>query len=111
MGLEVEGKTYETDEEGYLVNLDDWTPEVAEAMSKSEGAKLSESHWEVINYVREYYQEYRIVPAMRILIKVIGKRLGKDKGNSQYLYELFPDGPIRQARKYAGLPKPTGCLN
>ncbi len=110
MMLEAAGNTYETDKEGYLVNLDDWKPEVAEAMSKVDGAELGDDHWEVINLLREYYQEYHIVPTVRFLIKTIGKRLGKDKGNSHYLYELFPEGPNRQARKYAGLPKPTGCF-
>lgn len=110
MPLEIDGKTYETDEEGYLANLSDWKPELAEAMAKADGADLSNNHWEVINFLREYYEEYQIAPAVRVLTKAIGKKLGKDKGNSKYLYELFPYGPAKQACKYAGLPKPTGCV-
>ena len=110
MALEVNGKSYEVDEEGYLMNLNEWNPEVAEALAQSDDASLSESHWEVINFLREYYEEYQIAPAVRVLTKAIGKRLGKDKGNSKYLYELFPYGPAKQACKYAGLPKPTGCV-
>ena len=110
MGIEVNGKVYETDEEGYLSNLNDWTPEVATAMAKDEDVELNESHWEVINFLREYYEEYQIAPAVRVLTKAIGKRLGPEKGNSKYLYELFPYGPGKQACKYAGLPKPTGCV-
>jgi len=110
MGIEVNGKVLETDEEGYLANLNDWEPEVATAMAKDEDVELTESHWEVINFLREYYEEYQIAPAVRVLTKAIGKKLGKEKGNSKYLYELFPYGPGKQACKYAGLPKPTGCV-
>jgi len=108
--IEVNGKQLEVDEEGYLADLNDWVPEVAEVMSKAEDAELTEAHWEVINFLREYYEEYQIAPAVRVLTKAIGKKLGKDKGNSKYLYELFPYGPGKQACKYAGLPKPTGCV-
>jgi len=110
MALEVNGKTYETDEEGYLANLSEWTPELATAMAAADGAELTDAHCEVINFLREYYDEYQIAPAVRVLTKAIGKKLGKDKGNSKYLYELFPYGPAKQACKYAGLPKPTGCV-
>ncbi len=110
MPLQIDGKTYETDEEGYLANLGDWTPELATAMATADGAELEDNHWEVINFLREYYEEYQIAPAVRVLTKAIGKKLGKDKGNSKYLYELFPYGPAKQACKYAGLPKPTGCV-
>ena len=105
MPLEVNGQSYETDEEGYLANLNDWQPDLAEAMAAADGAELSDNHWEVINFLREYYEEYQIAPAVRVLTKAIGKKLGKDKGNSKYLYELFPYGPAKQACKYAGLPK------
>lgn len=110
MSIEVNGKTLNTDEEGYLADLSDWSPEVADKMAESEGAELTDSHWEVINFLREYYEEYQIAPAVRVLTKAIGKRLGPEKGNSKYLYELFPYGPAKQACKYAGLPKPTGCV-
>lgn len=108
--IEVNGKTYETDEEGYLANLNTWDKDVAVAMAKADDCELTENHWEVINFLREYYDEYQIAPAVRVLTKAIGKKLGKDKGNSKYLYELFPYGPAKQACKYAGLPKPTGCV-
>ncbi|MCY4150044.1 MAG: TusE/DsrC/DsvC family sulfur relay protein [Gammaproteobacteria bacterium] len=110
MTLEINGQSFETDEEGYLANLSDWSSELAEAMAQHDGCDLTENHWEVVNFLREYYDEYQIAPAVRVLTKAIGKRLGKDKGNSRYLYELFPYGPAKQACKYAGLPKPTGCV-
>lgn len=108
--IEVAGKTIEVDEEGYLQNRADWSEEVAVEMAKVDGLELTANHWEVINFLREYYDEYQIAPAVRVLTKAIGKKLGPDKGNSKYLYELFPYGPAKQACKYAGLPKPTGCV-
>ncbi len=110
MSIEVNGKTYETDEEGYLTNINDWEPEVGTAMAQVDDCELSNNHWEVITFLRDYYEEYQIAPAVRVLTKAIGKKLGKDKGNSKYLYQLFPYGPAKQACKYAGLPKPTGCV-
>ena len=110
MGIEVNGKTLEVDEEGYLADLSKWEPEVANVMAKDDGAELTNEHWEIINFLREYYEEYQIAPAIRVLTKAIGKKLGKDKGNSKYLYELFPYGPAKQACRYGGLPKPTGCV-
>ncbi len=108
--IEVNGKSYETDEEGYLVDLADWSEEVANHIAAVENVDMSDQHWEVVNFLREYYDEYQIAPAVRVLTKAIGKKLGPDKGNSQYLYELFPYGPAKQACKIAGLPKPTGCV-
>ena len=110
MPIEMQGKTIETDEEGYLANRTDWNEDVAKEMARVDSCELSENHWEVINFLREYYDEYQIAPAVRVLTKAIGKKLGADKGNSKYLYELFPYGPAKQACKIAGLPKPTGCV-
>jgi tRNA 2-thiouridine synthesizing protein E len=110
MSIEVNGQTYETDEEGYLANRTDWSEDVAREMARVDDCELTDAHWEVINFLREYYDEYQIAPAVRVLTKAIGKKLGPDKGNSKYLYELYPYGPAKQACKYAGLPKPTGCV-
>ena len=108
--IDVNGKTFETDEEGYLVNLADWSEDIAKHIAVTENVEMSQNHWEVVNFLRKYYDEYQIAPAVRVLPKAIGKQLGPEKGNSQYLYELFPYGPAKQACKIAGLPKPTGCV-
>jgi len=108
--LEVNDKSYEVDEEGYLVDLSTWDKDVAEAMAKADNIDLTDEHWNIINFLREYYEEYQIAPAVRVLTKAVGKKLGKEKGNSKYLYGLFPYGPGKQACKFAGLPKPTGCV-
>ena len=110
MTYEYNGTVVETDEEGYITDISLWTRELAEFIAKDENIDMSDDHWEVVNFLREYYDEYQIAPAVRVLTKAIGKRLGKDTGNSKYLYELFPYGPAKQACKYAGLPKPTGCV-
>lgn len=108
--VDIAGKSVEVDEEGYLVNLADWDENVAAYLAQEEKVDMSENHWEVVNFLREYYSEYQIAPAIRVLTKAIAKKLGPDKGNNKYLYELFPYGPAKQACKIAGLPKPTGCI-
>ena len=98
------------DEEGYLTDIGEWTPELAVQIAKSESIELTAEHWEVVNFLRNYYEEYQIAPAVRILVKEMTKRYGKEKGDQKYLYSLFPYGPAKQACKIAGLPKPTGCV-
>ena len=102
--------TLDTDPEGYLRHREDWSRELAEEMAANDDIVLTDAHWEVIGFLQDYYEQYEIAPAIRILTKQIGKRFGKEKGNSRYLYELFPRGPAKQACRYAGLPKPTGCV-
>ena len=110
MLLEIEGVEYEVDEEGFLKHASDWSRAVAEGMAARDGVELEAAHWEVIGFLRKYYFDYRIAPAIRVLTRELGKRLGPDKGNSRYLYRLFPFGPAKQACRYAGLPRPTGCV-
>jgi len=100
----------EIDEEGFLLKIDDWSEEIAIAMAAEDDIELSSEHWEVINFLREYFEEYEFAPAVRILTKAIAKKLGNDKGYSRYLYSLFPYGPAKQGCRFAGLPKPTGCV-
>lgn len=104
------GATIEADEEGYLTDINQWNEELADQIAKDEGVTMTPEHWEVVNFLREYYSEYQIAPAVRVLTKAIAKKMGPDKGNNKYLYELFPYGPGKQACKIAGLPKPTGCV-
>ncbi len=110
MAYEVNGTTVEADEEGYIVDISVWSPELGALIAESENIEMGDDAWEVVNFLRSYYEEYQIAPAVRVLTKAIKKSLGPDKGNSKYLYELFPYGPAKQACKIAGLPKPTGCI-
>ncbi|GGK82129.1 TusE/DsrC/DsvC family sulfur relay protein [Amphritea balenae] len=106
----IDGQTVEQDPEGYLRKLTDWQPVVAEHLARQEGIELSEAHWEILNLLRDFYQEYEMSPAMRPLVKAVAAKLGPDKGKSIYLMSLFPGSPPKLASKIAGLPKPTNCL-
>ena len=110
MAYEVNGTVFEADEEGYLTDISAWNEELAVLIAEDENIEMNDDAWEVVNFLRSYYEEYQIAPAVRVLTKAIKRKLGADKGNSKYLYELFPYGPAKQACKIAGLPKPTGCI-
>ena len=110
MAIEFEGRIFETDEDGFLVNPDEWSVALAEKMAADDNCNLGPDHWVAIQILRDYYQQFAIAPPVRILVRHMGKKLGREKANSPYLYELFPFGPAQQACRYAGLPKPTGCV-
>ncbi|MFC2993225.1 TusE/DsrC/DsvC family sulfur relay protein [Halomonas tibetensis] len=98
------------DPEGYLVELENWSAEVAEAIATEESIELTAEHWEVINVLRDFYCRFEQAPAMRPLVKAVGKALGEEKGRSIHLMRLFPGSPAKLAARIAGLPKPTHCL-
>ncbi|UZJ45514.1 TusE/DsrC/DsvC family sulfur relay protein [Marinimicrobium sp. C6131] len=110
MSLMVSGKALETDKEGYLKHLQDWSPQVAEVLARNENITLTTEHWDVIEVLREFYREFELSPAMRPLVKRVGQKLGADKGRSIYLMKLFPPSPAKVASKIAGLPRPDNCL-
>jgi tRNA 2-thiouridine synthesizing protein E len=106
--ITVNGKVLQVDENGFLLNRADWNKDVADYIAKSMDVEMTDAHWEIVYFVREYYDEYKISPSLRILVKAVRKKLGPDKGNNKYLYELFPMGPDCAANKIAGNPMPTG---
>lgn len=106
----VGGKTLPLDEDGFLQEWESWNKEVAEAFAKQDGVTLTPEHWEVINYLRNYFLQYKIAPPIRMLVKQCVDKALPGKGGLKYVYVLFPGGPAKQACKYAGLPKPTGCV-
>ena len=108
--LEFEGQQIEIDEDGFLTDWQAWKEGIASQMAKEDGLELTSEHWEVIKFLREYFIKFQIAPMIKILVKEIGKAMGPEKGNTKYLYQLFPAGPAKQACRYAGLPKPTGCV-
>ncbi|CNI43642.1 sulfurtransferase TusE [Yersinia bercovieri] len=108
--LEFEGRSIETDAQGYLKNSADWSEALAAILAEQEGITLTDPHWEVVRFVRTFYQEFNTSPAIRMLVKAMAQKYGEERGNSRYLYRLFPKGPAKQATKIAGLPKPVKCI-
>jgi len=103
--IEFEGKQIEVNEEGFLVNPEEWNDDIARALANTaEGIEnLTEDHWSVVNYIRNHYLEKKQAPMVRKLCKSTGFKL-------KYIFELFPSGPAKGACKVAGLPKPDGCV-
>ncbi|MBF8745146.1 TusE/DsrC/DsvC family sulfur relay protein [Pseudomonas putida] len=98
------------DKDGFLVDLQDWSPAVAEALAAREAIALTPDHWEILELLRAFYAEYQLSPATRPLIKYTALKLGVEKGNSPHLNRLFNGTPAKLAAKLAGLPKPTNCI-
>lgn len=114
MSLQVNNTIIEVDDEGFLVNPDDWSEEVAEEMSalqaKKDHVKLTETHWGLINYFRGYYEINKVHPSMHKLVMTLGRQHGEHfhdkKEYEKFLYQIFPHGPVQELCKLAGLPKP-----
>ncbi|MEW6743551.1 MAG: TusE/DsrC/DsvC family sulfur relay protein [Planctomycetota bacterium] len=100
----IDGVQLPLDEDGFLQEPDLWSMKVAEAFAQDEGiTALTDDHWKVINYLRDYYLKNKIAPMVRRLCKETGFDV-------KTIYKLFPSGPAKGACKLAGLPKPTGCV-
>jgi tRNA 2-thiouridine synthesizing protein E len=108
--LEVGGLPLALTESGFLQNHEDWNEAVAEALAVRSNIQLTEAHWEILRFIRDYYFRFQHLPNARMFVKAVQKVFGEEKGNSRYLHGLFPDGPVRYACLIAGLPKPPGCL-
>ncbi|EAT13467.1 TusE/DsrC/DsvC family sulfur relay protein [Bermanella marisrubri] len=98
------------DQEGFLVDLNEWSTELASAIAQQEGIELKEEHLEIIHLLRQFYESHQVAPSNRPFVKLIKNELGADKGNSIYLMQLFPESPAKIAAKIAGLPKPPNCF-
>jgi len=101
--VEINNKKLEIDEEGFLQNTEVWDKNIAEYFAEKEGVELTDEHWAIINYIRDYYLENDLAPMVRKICKTTGFNLRK-------IYSLFPSGPAKGACKIAGLPKPDGCV-
>jgi len=106
----VDGKTIELSEAGWLLNLDEWSEELAAQIAINEKVpELTEEHWNIIKMAREYFTANGTVCEPRAFSKLMKKEYGKDKSDQKYIYSLFPTGLIKCANKIAGLPRPKGC--
>lgn len=110
MALEVNGITLETDNEGFLLDPDTWDLDVAAALARGEQLRMSEDHWAVVRFVRNWFEERHSVPEARHALKDLGNKLGKEKATRKYLYSLFPYGYGQQACKIAGMRKPLKLM-
>ena len=107
--LKVKDREIETDSEGYLRNLGDWSEEFARAQAQREGLELIAEHWELIRFLRQFFQERGVQPQVRAMIKHFAKVWGPERGNNHYLHALFPNGgPQKQGNRLAGLLKTKG---
>ncbi|KAF2406470.1 tRNA 2-thiouridine synthesizing protein E [Pseudomonas antarctica] len=108
--LTIGSRTLELDKDGYLVDLNDWSTDVANVLAAAETLELTADHWEILELLRGFYAEFQLCPATRPLIKYTALKLGPEKGNSLHLNKLFNGTPAKLAAKLAGLPRPTNCL-
>lgn len=109
--LEVEGRTISIDNEGYLLDFDDWSPVVAEHLAAQDGVDLGDDHWLLIDFLHRFYKEMRIAPEMPILSRQLCKDQSDCRWTGTYIKSIFPGG-AKMACRYAGLPGPVGrsCL-
>jgi tRNA 2-thiouridine synthesizing protein E len=93
----------ERDGDGYLVDMNSWTPEIGRAMAEADGVTIDDSQWEQIMRAREYYDDYNVVPPIRKFAKYVGV-------DQKEMFKKWMTGPMKPITKYGGLPKPTGCV-
>ncbi len=93
----------ERDGDGYLMERDSWSPEVARGMAEADDFELNDERWAQVLKAREYYDEFSVVPPIRKFAKYLGK-------DQKEMFALWMTGPMKPITKYGGLPKPTGCV-
>lgn len=106
MGFIVNGKELETTPSGFLVNIEEWSEDMALVIAEEEGVELTEKHWDVINYLRdEFINNAGNQPNTRNMTKAMAKAWGEKKIDAKVLYDLFPGDPSKQAGRIGGLPE------
>jgi tRNA 2-thiouridine synthesizing protein E len=107
--LLVDGKEVLTDQEGYILDMDAWSEGFARAQAAKEGLVLTEEHWQVIHFIREFYEDHNVQAQVRDMVKHFREVWGPEKGNSRYLHDIFPmGGPQKQGNRVAGVRKTKG---
>lgn len=106
MAIEVNGKSVETTDSGFLVNQEDWDKDVAEVIAAEESITLTDKHWDLINYLREeFFDNNGNQPNTRNIVKAMQAKWGDKSVDSKSLYLLFPSDPSKQGGRIAGLPE------
>jgi len=105
----VRGRPVETDSEGYLRNLADWSEDFVRALAAQEELTLTDAHWEVVRFLRAYYAEHGVQAQVRVMIKHFTEVWGPERGSNHHLHDLFPrGGPQKQGNRLAGLLRTKG---
>ncbi len=95
------------DNEGYLIDPDEWDERIARALAREEGIELNDRCWSVLKNMRGYYALHKIAPDVRHVIKFLATELGYDKkAAKKILFDMFPYGYVQQACKIAGMKRP-----
>ncbi len=106
--LHFKGRQIPLDANGHLINPGDWSEELALSIADEEGIVMTDAHWEIVNFLRDYHKQFNATLALKPLVAEVGKKFGPGKGTTKYLYNLFADKPTRLANKIGGLPRPIG---
>ena len=107
--ITIGGRSILVDSEGYLINLDDWSADFARALAREEGLDLTDEHWQVIDFIRDYHHQHRVQPQVRVMITHFTGKWGAEKGSNHYLHEIFPKGgPQKQGNRLAGIRRTKG---
>lgn len=106
----INGRTVAVDNEGFLLDPDDWDMELAQALADQLRISMTDEHWFVVNFVRTYFEENQRIPEARHALKAMKLGMGEDKGTRKYLYKLYPYGYGQQACKIAGMRKPLKLM-
>ena len=110
MDLNLGGQTLAVSDQGFLLDASQWNEQIAVELARLEAIQLTEAHWTILYFIRHYHQQYKHLPNARMFVAALRKQFGEEIGNSRYLQNLFPQGPLKYACKLAGLPKPPNCL-
>lgn len=105
--IEVEGRFIQIDQDGYLVNVDDWSAAVTEYMAKADDLELLDDHWLLIDFLNRFYMEFQVAPELPVLARNLCKDQHDCRWTRKYIKQLFPGG-AKTACRYAGLPAPVG---
>ena len=109
-GLDSIDPMVETTEDGFLVDPCAWDESVAIWLASRIPLTLTERHWEIVRFLRDYHERFQHLPNNRMFVKAVGRALGAERGNSLYMNALFAGSPVKHACLVAGLPKPPGCI-